>query len=309
MFTKSGFFKRTIATVRGAAANALPMATWRKRSVLACRVKCDARDALARKLYLTVDCEQVKVGDHLGSGIDKSGYKARCEIDLPGVPRGNPVCYKAANHPDNGGRLETAFLASCTWNDQIWGELVIWSLLRLGFHRKHFAGVIALVERDGHICGYLCEFCTGLDYGQKCEIDGGGEWRICSRCSGKGEHRRSTTDPDGTGWSVFSTCPHCEGECEVRGPVDCEDAQGLRDQYRSLLDALEPIGIADQHSENIGLLNGELVTLDYGLGSCWNLDCLEQLATELEHKVKDTRPTTPHQVTELAGGIYRRLFE
>jgi len=308
MLTDPTFFDRVLQTLGGSLAERL--GTWRRASIQACTAVAETRDTLARKLYLTVSHEQVKVSENLGSGIDKAGFKARCEIDLPGTPRGNPVCYKAANRVEDGGRPESCFLGSCLWNDQIWGELVIWSLVRLGHCRGRFAGVLALVERNGQIVGYLCEFCTSLDYGERGEVDGGGEWHGCDHCAGAGEHERTEQPSDEGEAKEWTLCAHCDGDGEVRCSVPGGEGE-TKAEYDDLMTALEPIGIGDQHSSNVGYLRGEMVTLDYGLGSCWNLEQLTGLTADLAAKIKNSPvvPTTPREVIALTGNIYKNLFE
>jgi hypothetical protein len=163
---------------------------WTRQTVTSAIDSCAERDGIARRLYLVVDYSQVEIGDPLGSGIDKTGYRAECAIDLPGSPSGSQVCFKTTS--SLWGNKTVALVAGCLHNKQIWGELAMYSVLRHGPHKDRFAAVLALVERDGEIVGYLTEFIDGLEEYEKDSLKhhldyAEDEGRDCTRCWGRGE--------------------------------------------------------------------------------------------------------------------------
>jgi hypothetical protein len=277
---------------------------WTRRTVLRFRQLAQSRTATARRLYLTVDHSQVRIGPQLGRGIDKVGYVASCDIDLPGVAAGARVCYKST--PRTEGRREAQYVQNCLWNDQIWGELMIWALLRLGEVRGTFAGVVALVEKEGEIVGYLAEFCDALEHDAHCAIEaycygGYGDRHVCCYdCAGDGEIERS----DGE----WTRCSNCDGSGEIE--VDVSDRCDWVDQYCELTGVTERLGITDQHTGNIGILDGCLVSLDYGYGSAWMNHDLEEAALKIDAVLKSPTPqaTTPRDLVEIAGARFETLF-
>jgi hypothetical protein len=287
---------------------------WTRQTLTSAINSCAERDGIARRLYLVVDYSQVEVGDPLGSGIDKTGYSAECAIDLPGSPSGSQVCFKTTS--TLWGNKTVALVAGCLHNKQIWGELAMYSVLRHGPHKDRFAAVLALVERDGEIVGYLTEFIDGLEEYEKDSLkhhlDCCDEGRECTRCFGCGE-QSATVETQATEYlewraradrwiedrrflsnendrfadscdfeemtgntrpsemreshrSREATCTQCGGDGWLESDPYEEHDDSVISDYQEFIAPMDELGITDQHWENVGWRDGEMVSMDYGLG-------------------------------------------
>jgi hypothetical protein len=185
---------------------------------------------LARRHFPIVQAEDLRIGEHLGGGIDKHAFQAA----LPGDHTRYVV--KVAS-----GSLALAVESlSIWWNVQVWSE-VLYSIK----HRRSdaIALVTHLVEWQGVICGYLQRECTPLSADQEFAIEQGQMVPCC----------RGITD-----------CAWCDGRGEYEA-VDDETFEEVHNAFTDMISACRAIGVDDLHCGNIGWLGGRLVAFDYGM--------------------------------------------
>jgi hypothetical protein len=188
------------------------------------------RDELARKHFPVVQAEDVRIGDHLGGGIDKHAFQAA----IPGDHTHYVV--KIAS----SGLEITIEELSIFWNYQAWTEM-LYSMKHRGSNA--IAQVTHLVEWQGVICGYLQRECRPLSADEEYAIDQG---QMVPCCGG------------------ITDCQWCGGRGEYEA-VDDETFEDVHNAFTDMVSACRALGVDDLHCGNVGWLGSRLVAFDYGM--------------------------------------------